>query len=193
MAARGRILLAGATGAIGMPLGRLLVGDGWTVAGTTRRAAKAGALSANGVEPLIVDVFDGDALTEAVVAFRPNIVIHQLTDLPPGLDPALMAAARVRNAYLREVGTASLLTAALAAGVERLIAQSIAFAYTDGSRPFVEDAPLIGQDGDGPRTGVVSLEHQVLTAPLVGVVLRYGRLYDQGLALLPRLLAGPCM
>lgn len=180
MTANRRIFLAGATGAIGMPLSRLLVADGWTVAGTTRRADKAEALSAIGVEPVVVDVFDGDALTKAVVAFAPNVVIHQLTDLPAALDPALMAEARQRNAYLRELGTANLLAATLAAEAERMIAQSIAFAYADGPRPLLETAPLVGQDAPGPKTGILSLEHQVLTAPLAGVVLRYGRLYGPG-------------
>lgn len=180
MMPKGRIFLAGATGAVGMPLSRLLVADGWIVAGTTRRADKVAGLSSLGVEPVVVDVFDADALTKAVVAFRPSVVIHQLTDLPPGLDPALIAEARLRNAHLREAGTANLLAATLAAGAGRLVAQSIAFAYAEGPRPFDESAQLVGQDAPGPRTGVLSLEHQVLTAPLVGIVLRYGKLYGPG-------------
>jgi len=178
--ARGRIFLAGATGAIGLPLSRLLVADGWIVAGTTRRRDRAEILAAIGLEPVVVDVFDKDGLVEAITAFKPDVVIHQLTDLPPGLDPARMAEARQRNARLREIGTAHLVAGALAAGAQRLVAQSIAFAYAEGPRPFAESTPLAGQDAPGPKTGVLSLEDQVLNAPLTGVVLRYGRLYGPG-------------
>jgi uncharacterized protein YbjT (DUF2867 family) len=81
----GRIFLAGASGVIGRRLCRLLVADGWQVTGTTRSPDKASALCATGVEPAIVDVFDADALRHVVAAARPEIVIHQLTDLPPGV------------------------------------------------------------------------------------------------------------
>jgi len=74
-----------------------------------------------------VDVFDAAALRRAVIEAKPQIVIHQLTDLPPGLDPARMAEATVRNARIRIEGTKNLIAAALAAGARRLIAQSIAW------------------------------------------------------------------
>jgi nucleoside-diphosphate-sugar epimerase len=171
----GRVFVAGATGAIGIPLCRLLVGDGWTVFGTTRRPERARALHEIGVEPVLVDVFDGTALTAAMAAAQPDGVIHQLTDLPPGLDPALMDEARLRNARLREIGTRNLIVAAISAGARRLVAQSIAFAYRPGAKPLAETASL-----DPEQWGVISLERQVLAAPLGGVVLRYGRLYGPG-------------
>jgi nucleoside-diphosphate-sugar epimerase len=178
-----RVFVAGAGGAIGRPLCRLLVGDGWQVTGTTRSPEKAGALETLGIEPVVVDVFDADRLERVVADAGPHIVVHQLTDLPPGLDPARMADALERNARIREVGTRNLVAAAVAAGAERLIAQSIAFAYAPGSQPYVEDTPL---NLDGPdragltARGVASLERQVLEAPLYGIVLRYGRLYGPG-------------
>jgi nucleoside-diphosphate-sugar epimerase len=86
-----RIFLAGATGAIGKRLVPLLLEAGHSVMGTTRSATKGDALRAAGVEPVVVDVFDAPALSRAVSAARPDIVMHQLTDLPPGLDPSRMA------------------------------------------------------------------------------------------------------
>lgn len=176
------IFLAGASGAIGRRLCPMLVADGWKVVGTTRFPEKADMLRGLGVEPVVVDVFDAAALRNAVVRARPVVVIHQLTDLPPGLAPEHMAEARVRNARLREVGTANLVAAAVAAGARRMVAQSIAFAYAPGPMPHDEDAPL---GIDDPVTGVTaravaSLERQVLAAPFEGVVLRYGRLYGPG-------------
>jgi nucleoside-diphosphate-sugar epimerase len=166
------ILLAGASGAVGRRLCRLLVADGWHVTGTTRSEEKAAALRALGVAPIVVDVFDAERLHKVVAEAQPAIVIHQLTDLPPGLDPAKMAEARIRNTHLREIGTRNLLAAAVAARATRMVAQSIAFAYAPGPQPYDEDAPL-----DIEARGVISLEQQVLAAPLEGIILRYGKFY----------------
>lgn len=170
-----RIFVAGASGAIGRVLCRLLLADGWTVVGTTRSPDKAGVLQAMGVMPVVVDVFDADKLHSAVAESGAGIVIHQLTDLPPALDPAKMAEGRVRNARIRETGTRNLVMAAVAADVRRMVAQSIAFAYAPGPLPHAEDAPLSAE-----ASAVISLEQQVLGAPLTGIVLRYGKLYGPG-------------
>ena len=180
-----RIFLAGASGAVGRRLIPLLLADGHSVTGTTRSAAKAVELEAHGVTPVVVDVFDAGALRDAVVKARPEIVIHQLTDLPQVLDPAQMAASRQRNTRLRVEGTANLVAAARAAAARRLIAQSIAFAYADGSEPHAETDPLAPPDGDDPSAitarGVRALEDAVLGASgIEGIVLRYGRLYGPG-------------
>ena len=176
------IFVAGASGAIGRRLCLLLVGDGWSVIGTTRFAEKASSLRAIGVEPVVVDVFDEELLRSAVRAARPDVVVHQLTDLPPGLDPAKMPEAKIRNARIREIGTRNLVAAAIATGVKRMVAQSIAFAYAPGPMPYREDSPLNLGDPDFGLTarGVASLEEQVLGAPFEGIILRYGKLYGPG-------------
>jgi nucleoside-diphosphate-sugar epimerase len=179
----GRIFVAGASGVIGRRLCPLLVADGWHVSGTTRSPERASALRAMGVEPAIVDVFDAEALRAVVAAARPEIVIHQLTNLPPGVDPAQMTEARTRNARIRDIGTRNLVAAAVAVGVRRMVAQSIAFAYEPGPQPYTEDSPLnLGApDAAGVSArGIVTLEQHVLGAPFEGVILRYGRLYGPG-------------
>lgn len=179
-----RIFLAGATGAVGQRLAPLLRDAGHQVAGTTRSLAKTDRLRALGVEPVVVDVFDAGALQEAVMAAKPDIVIHQLTDLPPKLEPELMAAALPRNARIRDEGTRNLVRAAQAAGARRLIAQSIAWIYAPGPTPHSESDPLKTEpDGTYNVTiaGVIALERQTLQSPpLEGVVLRYGQLYGPG-------------
>lgn len=104
--------------------------------------------------------------------------------LPPALDPARMAASRERNARIRDAGTRNLVSAGLAGGMRRLIAQSIAFAYAPGRLPLREDAPLnLGapeEAGGLTARGVLSLESQTLGGPFEGVVLRYGKLYGPG-------------
>lgn len=177
-----RVFVAGASGAIGRRLCRLLVDDGWSVIGTTRSPEKAPMLRDIGVEPVIVDVFDEPLLLDIVRKAKPAIVVHQLTDLPPALDPAKLAEALVRNARLREIGTRNLVAAATAAGVTRMVAQSLAFVYAPGPLPYREEAPLNLHDpayGETARA-VASLEQQVLAAPLTGIVLRYGKLYGPG-------------
>jgi len=178
-----RIFLAGASGAIGQRLIPQLLAAGHQVTGTTRNADKAATLRALGAEPAIVDVFDAEALSRSMLAARPDIVVHQLTDLPPGLDPSRMGEAIVRNARIRDEGTRNLVAAAVASGVRRMVAQSIAWAYAAGPEPHGEADPLDG-GASGNRGisvgGVIALEKAVLNAPFAGIVLRYGQLYGPG-------------
>jgi nucleoside-diphosphate-sugar epimerase len=179
-----RILLAGAAGAVGRRLVPLLVDAGYAVFGTTRSPDKEALLRRLGAEPLRLDVFDPAALGRAFAAARPEIVLHQLTDLPPGLPPALMSAAVAANARLRTEGTRNLVDAAFRAGARHVVAQSIAWAYAPGPLPHEEADPLdLGAAGDRGVTvaGVAALERAVLETPgLRGAVLRYGALYGPG-------------
>ncbi len=176
-----KIFLAGATGAIGRRLIPLLLQAGHRVAGTTRSSRKVDALHASGVEPIVVDVFDRRALSQAISKVRPDIVLHQLTDLPPGLDPSKMAEGTQRNARIRSEGTQNLVSAMLESGVRRLVAQSIAWMYAPGPEPHYEADPLDLQ-ASGTRAitvaGVASLERLTVSSQgIEGVVLRYGHLY----------------
>ena len=153
-----RIFLAGATGVIGIRLLGLLVADGHTVAGMTRSPDKRDRLVALDAEPVVCDVFDADALTDAVTRFRPDAVLHQLTDLPDRAEQLREFAAR--NDRIRGEGTRNLIAAARAAGAPHLLAQSIA--WTPSGRAEV----------------IASHEQQILDAG--GVVVRYGQLYGPG-------------
>lgn len=177
------LFLAGASGVIGRRLAPLLIADGWRVAGTTRFVSKAPMLREIGVEPVIVDMFDAAAVRDVMTKLQPEIVIHQLTDLPPGLAPNEMPEALVRNARVRDEGTRNLVAASVRAGAKRLVAQSIAFVYADGPLPHREVDPLLPVTHPtfgGTMRGVISLERQVLEAPLDGIVLRYGFFYGPG-------------
>lgn len=178
---KGTVLVAGATGAIGTPLVRQLVDAGWRVFGSTRDVQRAEALHRAGVEPVVVDVFDAPALNAALASVRPDVVVHQLTDLPSVRTPEALSAAIQRNARLRRQGTRNLLQAALASGCRRMVAQSIAWAYASGPLPHAETDPLdTAATGDRAVTvgAVLELESLVLNTPgLEGLVLRYGQLY----------------
>ena len=178
---KGTVFVAGATGAVGMPLVRLLVAAGWRVFGTTRHPQRVGALHQAGAEALVVDVYDASALNSAITQARPDVVVHQLTDLPSERTPESLAAAIERNARLRREGTRNLVQATLTSGCQRLVAQSIAWAYAPGPLPHTETDPL-DTAAVGARAvsvqAVTELESLVLNSQgLDGLVLRYGRLF----------------
>jgi nucleoside-diphosphate-sugar epimerase len=177
-----KIFLAGASGAIGRRLTPLLVGEGHQVTGITRNAQTARALEAAGLIAVVVDVFQANALRRVVMNARPEIVIHQLTDLPHAFDEAELAASLPRNVRIRVEGTRNLVAAAQAASVRRFIVQSIAFGYASGVEPYEETDPL--NLADGPRVGTMrgaaNMEEQVLASGMQAIVLRYGLLYGPG-------------
>jgi nucleoside-diphosphate-sugar epimerase len=183
MACNKKIFVAGATGVISRSLCKMLVNDGWTVYGTTRSENKIEVLKEIGVEPIVVDVYDEKKLEDIITTIKPKIVIHQLTDLPAGLDPDKMEEALVSNAILREVGTRNLVNASTKAGVKKMIAQSIAFVYEPAPLPHTEESALLNFEDPVYGTtskAVASLEEQVLNAPFTGIVLRNGLLYGDG-------------
>jgi uncharacterized protein YbjT (DUF2867 family) len=143
-----RVFLAGATGAIGVRLVPLLVTEGHVVAGLTR--SRPDVVRELGAEAVVCDVYDAAALRAAVSGFGPDVVLHELTDLPDDkerLDEWLAA-----NRRMRDEGMRNLLAAA--PGV-KMVAQSIAF--PPGAK-----------------------EHERLVLEAGGVVLRYGRFYGPG-------------
>jgi nucleoside-diphosphate-sugar epimerase len=178
-----RVFVAGASGAVGRPLVRQLLAAGHEVTGMTRREERAAEIRAAGAEAVVCDVFDADALREAVAAARPETVVHALTALPPRFKPKsdyLAATNRVRGE-----GTRNLVVAAQAAGARRIVAESVAFFYEpEGSWVKDEEAPLFvdppGRFGAG-RDALVELERRVTSADgLEGVVLRFGWFYGPG-------------
>ena len=155
-----RIYLAGASGVIGSRLVPLLVDAGYTVGAMTRSSEKAARLASLGAEPIVCDVFDRGALTTAVRSFSPDLVLHELTDLPDAVED--LPKARLLNARIRVEGTRNLIDAMDGLDEPKIVAQSIAW------------TPDPGPGADA----VTSLEQAVLAAN--GVVLRYGAFYGPG-------------
>lgn len=178
------VFLAGASGVIGRRLCVLLRQAGHDVTGTTRTQTNAGALKTLGARPVIVDVLDAKGVLAAMEAAQPDLVIHQLTDLPDVIDPAKLPAMRAANARLRREGTRNLVDACEVLKVPRVIAQSIAWVYAPGMKPYREgdSLDLTGQSIDRETVdGVIALEDAVTkTSGIDGLVLRYGRLYGPG-------------
>jgi uncharacterized protein YbjT (DUF2867 family) len=155
-----RIFIAGATGVIGTRLVPLLIKEGHTVAGMTRSPDKVSLLRTLNAEPVVCDVFDTATLTAALTAFRPDVVFHQLTDLPERVEN--IPSFSDRNNRIRTEGTYSLLTAAGVAGADRVIAQSISW-----------EQPL-------ERGRAATAEHERAVLDAGGVVIRYGQFWGPG-------------
>ncbi|HEX5990269.1 MAG TPA: NAD(P)-dependent oxidoreductase [Solirubrobacterales bacterium] len=178
-----RVFVAGASGVVGRPTVRQLVEAGHEVVGMTRREGRAAEIREAGAEAVVCDVFDAEALQEAVVAARPEAVLHALTALPPKFDPKSDYLAATNK--VRTEGTRNLVAAAKAAGARRIVAESVAFFYEpEGDWIKGEEAPLF-RDPPGRFAAaceaLVSLESQVLeVGEPEGVVLRFGWFYGPG-------------
>jgi len=180
-----RVFVAGATGTIGRRLVPSLVEAGHEVTGMTRSPDKADALRAAGAEPAACDALDAEALRGAVAAAKPEVVVHELTAIPPAFNPRRMAEEFAPTNRLRTEGTRNLVDAAVAAGARRVVAQSIAFAYAPtGEWVKTEDDELFLDAPESFRStieAVQALEAAVLGEEGVeGLVLRYGFFYGAG-------------
>ena len=177
-----KVLLAGASGAVGTPLTRQLIAAGHQVVGITRSQANAERLRTAGAEAVVADVMDRENLLAAVRDVRAGAVMHQLTALST---TKIREAMQGTNA-LRTTGTAHLLAAARAVGARRFLTQSIVFGYgyrDHGPHVITEDDPF-AEPVSGQLAAAIaairSTEEQVFSADETeGVALRYGGFYGQ--------------
>jgi hypothetical protein len=116
-----KVLVAGASGALGVPLTRQLIADGHKVLGLTRDPAGARRLEALGAEPVVADALDRDGLVRAVDGLWADAVIHELTALRK---PPTRHAGMAPTDRLRTEGTTNLLAAAEALGARRFLTQA---------------------------------------------------------------------
>jgi nucleoside-diphosphate-sugar epimerase len=180
-----RVLVAGATGAIGRPLIAQLLAAGHQVVGMTRREERADALRRAGAEAIVCDALDAEAARRAVLDTRPEAIVDQLTSLPEDYDVRRLAKFYADNDRVRREGTAALLAAAKEAGVRRYVVQSIAFLYapeggwvkTEDDRPWLDAPPPFT---DSVRVLVDNERKVTEAAELEGLALRYGFFYGPG-------------
>ena len=178
-----RVLLAGASGAIGTPLTRQLIAAGHQVVGISRSPANAQRLRDAGAEAVVADVMDRESLLTAVRGMQADAVLHELTALGT---TKMRQAVRDTNA-LRTTGTAHLLAAARAIGAHRFLTQSIVLGYgyrDHGPRVLTEDDPFAEPVSGGYLADAVAAiratEEQVFSADeMEGIALRYGAFYGQ--------------
>jgi nucleoside-diphosphate-sugar epimerase len=186
-----KVLLAGASGAIGVPLARQLMSHGHEVLGLTRGTAGGSRLAAFGAWPVVADALDRDGLLRALDGLSADAVIHELTALRK---PPLRHSGMTQTDRLRTEGTTNLMAAADALGAKRFIVQSIIFGYgfRDHGRQQVTEqerfGSLAGDKSDQHVAAMRSAEQQAFTAP-EGIALRYGLLYGGDAAAMRPMLA----
>jgi nucleoside-diphosphate-sugar epimerase len=183
-----RVLVAGATSVPGLPLLRELKSRGHEVIGMTRSSSKTSQIDAAGARPVVADVFDADDIDKAVADIGPEVVVSLLTTLPkwgPKRPKDFEPAKR-----LWTTGASNLVRAAQRAGVRRIVAESVIFAYgypTTGPALMDETDPYPGpppKGGEEMLAALRGMEQAVLTSSehsgTEGIVLRYGAFYGPG-------------
>jgi len=178
-----KIFVAGATGAVGLPLVRQLCTLGHRVVGMTRAGPGVDRLRELGASASTADAFDRQAVRDAIADAAPDVVIDQLTWLPA--NPADIIKAMPNDTRLHKEGGANLLAAAEETGVGRYIMQSRGFFLEARSGQLGDESSRFRLDAPGPvgeGTSVMgAYEDNVLgSKALQGVVLRYGFFYGPG-------------
>jgi nucleoside-diphosphate-sugar epimerase len=184
-----RIFVAGATGALGQRLVPLLVAAGHTVVGLTRTPGKAALVRSLGAEPVVANGLDAKAIDAAVASARPEVIVHQMTELKRAADLRNFDRAFRASNRLRTEGTDHLMAAAKAAGARRLVAQSFCgWPYARIGGPVKSEADPLDRDPPKElRRTLAAIRHLESTVTrsfdVEGIVLRYGAFYgpDTGL------------
>jgi 2-alkyl-3-oxoalkanoate reductase len=175
-----RVLLVGASGAIGTRLVPQLIERGHVVIGTHRSPDHADRIRALGAEPVQLDLLDRPAVRATVRAAAPAAIIHQATALTDLRDFKHFDRSFAQTNRLRTEGTDALLAAAHENGVRRFIAQSFASALYErtGSTIKTEEDPLDSQPLPSMRETSAAMRYLDETVKSAGgIVLRYGAFY----------------
>jgi nucleoside-diphosphate-sugar epimerase len=178
-----KVLIAGATGAIGKPLLSCLSDAGHELFVLVRSPKGNRGVAAKRVVEVVADALDAAAVLEAVRHVKPDGIINELTALPKHYTPEDMRAAAPRDKEVRVKGSANLLAAARAASCRRYILQSSAFWYADGAGLADETASFAFDASPGIADGCrtyADLESAALESGLQAVLLRYGFFYGPG-------------
>lgn len=173
-----KVFVAGATGAIGRFAVPALVAAGHQVTGVARTEAKAAQLVAQGATPATVSIFDRDALAAALAGH--DAIVNVATHIPPTSEAA-KPGAWAENDRIRREGSATLVDAALAAGVGRYVQEAISFTYPDRGDAWIdEEVPLDAPEALASVLAAEASARRFTEAGGVGVVLRFGALYGPG-------------
>jgi nucleoside-diphosphate-sugar epimerase len=184
-----KILVAGATGALGKQLVPRLVSAGHEVVGMTRTPSKQDAIRAMGASPVVADALDPDQVARAVAEAQPEVIVHELTALSGSLNMRRFDRDFATTNRLRTEGTDHLLAAGRAVGVKKFVAQSFAgwpFARTGGPIKTEDDAldPTPPAAMQSTHDAIRYLENAVTKATWTeGIVLRYGGFCGPGTSL----------
>jgi 2-alkyl-3-oxoalkanoate reductase len=175
-----RVLVAGASGALGSRLVPQLIDAGHDVIGTHNSPASAEVLRALGAKPVMLDLVDARAVRNAVLENEPEAIVHEATALANAKWGRRFDKVFARTNELRTKGTDALLAAAREAGVRRFVAQSFAsYRYArEGGPVKTEDDPLDPTPPANAQQSFAAMAYlEQAVAQAGGIVLRYGLFY----------------
>ena len=179
-----KILIAGASGAIGQPLIKVLIQNGHDVYGITHSKDRAQMIVEKGATPVILNILERDAVFSALSEIRPDVVIDMLTHLPKEYTPVAMRNAAEMDVKIRREGGSYLQAAAELHDAIRYIVQSSGFWYEPGSGLADETTPFAFHATPGIASGThvyAEIENRVLQSKKIeGVALRFGFFYGPG-------------
>jgi nucleoside-diphosphate-sugar epimerase len=180
-----RIFVAGATGMLGRHTLPLLLEAGHEVVGVARTAQKRTWLERLGVRPVMLDVFDPDAVRRAVDGAE--VIINLTTAVPRSILAILMPRSWREMARVRRQVSANLADAALAGGtVRRMIQESFAPIYVDGGDAWLDEtSPARPERYNRSTLEAEAQADRLSRSGRIGVVLRFALLYgpdDEGTA-----------
>jgi nucleoside-diphosphate-sugar epimerase len=175
-----KVFVTGGTGAIGRFVLPALVEAGHEVTALARGAEKAAQIESQGAHAVQPSLFDVDELTKS---FDGHDVVANLATAIPATKDALKASAWDTNNRIRTEGSTAVVDAALAAGVDRLIQESISFTYPDSGAAWVDERVAIEPPpGIDAVTVAEGNANRFTEAGRTGIVLRFGLFYGRGSA-----------
>ncbi|MGA9945691.1 MAG: NAD(P)-dependent oxidoreductase [Candidatus Cybelea sp.] len=178
-----RVMVIGATGAIGKPLVSQLHERGYEVIGTSRSASNSELLRKLGAQPIVLNALDTEAMRKALAETRPDAVIYQATALSNLSDFKHFDRSFAETNRLRKEGTANLIAAAHEAGVRRIVAQSFCgnMRYERTGGPVkTEDDPIDPNPPKGTHESFAAMAYlEKAVTDAGGIALRYGGFYGK--------------
>ncbi|CDR33246.1 NAD-dependent epimerase/dehydratase family protein [Criblamydia sequanensis] len=175
-----KIFIAGAGGAIGLPLISYARQKGYQLFAATRNENRKKKIESLGAEAILLDVLDEKAVHQNLEAIRPDVIIDVLTSLPQEYTPSAMQEYGPKDAEVRTKGGGHLLKSAIQLGVKRYLLQSAAFWYEQGEGLAIEETPFAFKATPGIAAGTKLLfvnETRLKMSPILSTILRYGFFY----------------
>jgi nucleoside-diphosphate-sugar epimerase len=171
-----KVFLTGGTGAIGPATVRGLRDKGHEVRAVARTDQKAAQLRALGADPVVVDLFDGDAVKATVDGCE--AVLHLATNVPQLRKMSSKDGWSAHN-QLRTTANELLIDAALTTGARTFVKESVMFSYPDRGDAWIDESTPADESIDMLRP---TLEGERMVDRFSaeggrGVVLRFGSFY----------------
>jgi nucleoside-diphosphate-sugar epimerase len=170
------VLVAGATGAIGIRAVTRMIEAGHEVSGLARSASATERLVSVGARPVLAGLGDVAALQAAMAGH--DAVVNLATHVPPLRSAALGWAWR-QDDWIRTEGSRLLGVSALAAGVGRLVQESVTFLYADGGAELITEQSALAPNPRSQRAVMAAAANaqRFVAAGRTAVILRFGQVY----------------